>query len=265
MIEGRNVSPKRQKRQRHWSCFPAGRAGLHRWLAGALAAAAVLSGGEASSQEKGARAAAAARIFERPYSQAELGIGMLTLPTTEFCLSAPGTCTRGDASMLGYLSYLYRPNADWAIGAGASMGMQTGGESIDSPGGIERSHNRSYLMLDALGRYYALRLGWLEGWIGGTAGMVVINDTYTNDHANPSAPILGPQGVILRTEGMSAGIAMGLGWTFAQNWSVEGMLRSAWWLLPSKLERAPTGDTATLKDQVAMFSLGVAVAYRMGL
>lgn len=190
---------------------------------------------------------------------------MVTLPTTEFCLSAPGTCTHGDANLLGYLSYLYRPDANWAIGAGASLGMQSGSDSIDSPGNLERSHHRNYLMLDAIGRYYALRLGWLEGWVGATAGMVVVNDTYTNDHADPSAPILGPQGVILRTEGITTGIAFGLGWTFAQNWSAEGMLRSAWWLLPSEPKTAPTGDAATLKGQVAMFSLGIAIAYRMDL
>lgn len=188
-----------QTRQRKREGFLARRAGVCRLLAGALAAAALLHSGTAFSQEKSvqARNAAAARLFDRPYTQAELGLGMVTLPTTEFCLSAPGTCTRGDANLLGYLSYLYRPNATWAVGAGASLGLQLGSDSIQSPGNIERSHHRNYLMLDALGRYYALRLGWLEGWVGATAGMVVINDTYTNDHANPSAPILGPQGVIL--------------------------------------------------------------------
>lgn len=237
-----------------------------RFIGIAIAASALLTAAPAASEDTAReRAAAAARVFERPHTQAELGIGMLTLPTSEFCFTAPQTCTRGDASPLGYITMLYHPNGDWAFGAGASLGLPAGSDSPADAPSIDRSHTRSYLMFDGVARYYALRLGWLEGWVGGTLGMVVVNDTYTNDRTDPSAPILGPKGVTLRSEGFSAGLAMGLGWTFARDWSVEGMLRTAWWRLPPEPLRAPTGDNATLTGQVAMFSLGVAIAYRIGL
>lgn len=212
------------------------------------------------------RSAAVARLADRPYTQAELGLGMLTLPGAKFCLSNPGSCTRGDTSPEGFLVMLYRPNRLWGFGAGATVGLPSGSDTPQAPyGNLDRSHTRSYLMFDAMARYYGLQLPWIEGWLGGTLGGVVISDQYTNNAENPSAPILGPKGVNVRTEGMSAGIEAGIAWSFANNWSITGMLRSAWWFLPSKKECAPTGDCATLGGETAMFSLGGSIAYRIGL
>ena len=41
-----------------------------------------------------------ARLFDRPYTQAELGLGAMWLPAKEVCLAAPATCTRENAPSL---------------------------------------------------------------------------------------------------------------------------------------------------------------------
>jgi hypothetical protein len=238
-----------------------------RAVALAIAACVSFTSVAASAQDSTrSRSAPVARVSDRPYTQAELGIGMLTLPATEFCLSNPGTCTRGDTNPLGYLMMMYRPNRLWGFGAGATVAMPSGGDKTPSTyGNLDRSHQRSYLLFDATVRYYALRLDYIEGWAGGTLGGVVINDLYKNNAENPSAPILGPKGVSIRTEGVSAGIEAGIGWSFANNWTVAGILRSAWCFLPDNKACGPTGDCATLSGQTAIFSLGAAIAYRIGL
>ncbi len=212
------------------------------------------------------RDAAAARELQKPYTQAEAGVSILTLPTTKVCLTEPGTCTRGDITPQGYVWMLYRAGAQYAIGAGASYAPSI---KTDTPQpiypGLDRTHKRDYLMIDMTGRYYAVHSSWLEGWVGATVGGVVVYDHYDTKMANPSAPILGPSGVLASTEGLSMGIAAGLGWTFAANWSVEAGLRSAWWYLPSTRACAPTGDCATLVGNVAVFTLGIGVAYRIAL
>ena len=207
-----------------------------------------------------------ARQLDKPYTQGEAGIGMLTLPATKVCLTAPNTCTRGDASAEGYVWMLHRASRRFAIGAGATYAPAT---STDTPqktySNLSRSHEREYVMADIMGRYYALRSDWLEGWLGMTLGAVVVNDRYTTKTENPSAPIIGPSGVMMRSEGLSMGIAAGLGWTFTTNWSLEASLRSAWWFLPDTRACAPTGDCATLSGNVAVFTLGAGVAYRIAL
>jgi hypothetical protein len=244
---------------------PRSRARARRLVPAALALLAHASPAVAQETAQ-TRSAAVARMFDRPHTQAELGFGMLTLPTTDVCLANPQTCTKGDISPEGFLWMLYRPDGRFALGAGMTYGFPaTSDETPTAHATYRRVHTRRYFLIDATGRYYALRLGWLEAWAGLTFGGVIVNDGYRTDTENPSAPILGPSRTDVRTEGLSAGLAGGVGWTFTKNWSLEGGLRSAWWLLPSERACAPTGDCATLSDQVAMFTLGVAVGYRIGL
>lgn len=235
-------------------------------MGAAVAGVVCTAGGVNAQQTSMARDAVAARELQKPYTQVEGGLGMLTLPATDVCLTAPNTCTRGDVTPQGYVWMLYRAEGFYAIGAGAGYAPST---RTDTPqrtyANLDRSHKRDYLTIDMVGRYYALRSQWLEGWVGVTFGGVVVYDHYNTKTEDPSAPILGPSGVVVRTEGLSTGIAAGLGWTFAANWSVETALRSAWWFLPSTRACAPTGDCATLGNDVAMFTLGIGVAYRIAL
>lgn len=234
---------------------------------GSVVGCALALAGDARGQQTAmSRDAAAARELQKPYTQAEAGVGILTLPTTDVCLTAPNTCTRGDITPEAYVWMLYRAAGLYAIGAGAAYALSM---KSDTPqrtyANLDRSHKRDYLMIDVTGRYYALHLAWLEGWLGMTVGGVVVYDRYTTKMENPSAPILGPSGVLARTEGLSMGLGAGLGWTFAANWSLETALRSAWWFLPSTRACAPTGDCATLAKDVAVFTLGIGVAYRIAL
>lgn len=236
-------------------------------IAAAVAAVVLCASGQASAQETAkSRSAAAARLSDRPYTQAELGAGMLTLPATEFCLRDPATCTRGEIVPAGFLVMLYRPNRRWAIGAGASMAVSS---NTPNPTNyytqLDRSHSRNYLLFDTMARYYALQLDWIEGWVGASIGAVIVRDMYKNNADNPSAPIVGPKGVDVRSEALTTGIEAGLAWSFGKNWSIAAALRSAWWLLPDERSCAPTGDCATLSGKTAMFSLSAVLGYRIGL
>ena len=211
------------------------------------------------------RDAAAAPSLDNPYTFAEFGVGVLTLPTTDICLTAPNTCTKGDTNPYAWVWMLYRINHDFAIGAGTSYARGFSSDTTLETESVERSHRRSYMLIDVTGRYYGLRLPNIEGWLGMTVGGAVISDSYTTETESSDAVILGPSGVVVRTEGLSAGLGAGIGWSFARNWSVETSFRSAWWFLPSERECGPTGDCATLSEDVPMFSLGVGVGYRISL
>jgi hypothetical protein len=216
-------------------------------------------------QPSGARAAASAPQLENPYTVAEFGVGILALPTTDICLAQPGTCTKGDVTPYAWIWMLYRATNEFAIGAGTSLARPFSGETTAQTSEIERTHIRQYMLIDVTGRYYGLKLPNVEGWLGMTLGGAVISDQYKTEGETSDAVILGPAGVVVRTEGVSAGIAAGLGWNFAPNWTLESSFRSAWWFLPSERACGTTGDCATLSEDVAMFSLGVGVGYRISL
>lgn len=223
--------------------------------------------GNASAQKEAAatRAAAAAPRLDNPYTYAEFGLGILTLPTTDVCLTEPDTCTKGDTNPLAWVWMLYRAHPDFAIGAGTSYARSLSSDTTLKTASVERSHTRNYMLIDVTGRYYGLHLPNIEGWLGVTVGGAVISDRYSTVTESSDAVILGPSGVVVRTEGLSAGLGAGIGWTFARNWSVESSFRTAWWFLPSEKECGPTGDCATLAEDVPMFSLGVGVGYRISL
>ncbi|HNS96422.1 MAG TPA: hypothetical protein PLJ27_14610 [Polyangiaceae bacterium] len=200
-----------------------------------------------------------------PYTVAEFGVGILALPTTDICLAQPNTCTKGDLTPHGWIWMLYRASSEFVVGAGTSLARPFSGETTKRTEQIEREHIRQYMMIDVTGRYYGLRLPSVEGWLGMTFGGAVISDQYKTTGEASDAVILGPAGVVVRTEGLSAGIAAGLGWAFAPNWTLESSFRSAWWFLPSDRACGTTVDCATLSDDVAIFSLGIGVGYRISL
>src|SRR4051812_4024493 len=64
------------------------------------------------------RNAQATRTLDRPFTVAQVGIGLLTLPAADVCLrNRP--CTKGDTSIEADIWQLYRATRDFAIGAGA--------------------------------------------------------------------------------------------------------------------------------------------------
>lgn len=239
---------------------------MRRVLAGWVAIGMMVSSPAYAQKEAArARAAAAAPGLENPYTVAEFGLGILTLPTSDVCLTQPGTCTKGDTNPYAWVWMLYRATPDIAIGAGTSYARPLSGDITQRTEDIERSHTRSYMLIDVTGRYYGLRFTTVEAWLGMTVGGAVISDQYKTETESSDAVILGPSGVVVRTEGLSAGLGAGVGWNFASNWTLESSFRSSWWFLPESKACGTTGDCATLSDDVAMFSLGVGVGYRISL
>ena len=59
-----------------------------------------------------------------------------------------------------------------------------------------------------------------------TGGLVVISDAFsTITSPNEEKPLIGPAGVVVRTEGASFSIGGGLAYEFARNWTFGGNLR----------------------------------------
>src|SRR2546427_193516 len=59
---------------------------------------------------------------DRPYTLAQLGVGLLTLPAADVCLRGRA-CTKGDNSIELDFWQLYRANHFFAVGAGASVAL----------------------------------------------------------------------------------------------------------------------------------------------
>src|SRR5688572_15812068 len=82
----------------------------------ACALAATLHAPAWGEETASTRSALAARGVDRPYTMAQLGVGLLTLPAADVCLrSRP--CTKGDTSIEIDFWQMYRESRRFAIGA----------------------------------------------------------------------------------------------------------------------------------------------------
>lgn len=238
------------------------------WLAGALASVAWPSRALAD-ETAAARRAAAAREMDRGYMMAELGAGFLTLPTT-ICLTSLTDCDKGEASVSLALHNIYRYRA-FGFGAGIQWATTLRGDDIEDTSNypeLEREHSRRYFMVEGQFRWYGIRTSAWEFYAGITVGGVVVNDSWTTKaDRQPAADtaFVGPRAATIGTEGLLAGLGLGAEWTFASNWSFGTRLGYASWFLPSRRERSPTGDLASLSGRVDSFDVGLALAYRIAL
>ena len=251
-------------------------------IAGALLCLGLVLGeGTARADEtSAARRAAAAREMDRPYTMAELSVGMLNLPGAEVCSGSEQSCSQGEVSLGVGIHNFYR-NGAIGIGAGILYGTslrtneatcgtdpQNGNVEVACPEEYDRRHSRKYFLVEAAFRYYALRGTTWEWWGGPTVGGVVVNDSWSEkaDRAPPGdTAFVGPRATTVGTEGLSVGLGIGGEWSFASNWSFGTQLRYSMWFLPSERERSPTGDLASLSGRVDMFDLGLSLAYRIAL
>jgi hypothetical protein len=216
-----------------------------------------------------ARSAAAARDMGRPYTMAEVGAGFLGLPAAEVCTRTinKASCSQGEASLSLGIHFLYR-DREWAFGAGIDWATTLRTDAARGAASLERQHTRSYFLVEAQGRYYPLRRGPWEYWVGATLGGVVVNDSFSEkaDRSPPSdVDIQGPRAATIGTEGLAAGIATGAEYIFWRNWSLGADFRYANWFLPTGRQILPTGDVASLSGRVDVFELGVLLAYRIAL
>jgi hypothetical protein len=94
--------------------------------------------------------------------------------------------------------------------------------------------------------------------------LVVLSDRFKVDDPSDRA-LLGPNGVSIRTEGGSIGVAGGPVIALSQYWSIGGALRYGQWFLPATPTMDPLGSQASLKGRVTILSLGLNLAFRMAL
>jgi hypothetical protein len=213
--------------------------------------------------------AAAARALDRPHTAVELGTGFLLLPGAIVCPMSvtPETCKQGEFSFAAGLQNIYRFHA-WAVGAGIQWAHTLRSDAANGDPSLQREHQRSYFLVEALGRYYFLRSKAWDFWVGATVGLIVLNDSWSTiaDRApyegtdNP-----GPKAATLGTEGFAAGVALGADWTFLPNWSFGPAIRYSNWVFPTQRAMSPTLDVASLAGRLDIIDVGIRVSYRIAL
>jgi hypothetical protein len=228
-------------------------------------AAAMLSHATARAEEPEIeqRVQSGFHALDRPTGIAEAGFGWLTLPGAKVCSEAG--CKKGDTSFELDAWQLYRRNLRLAFGAGLLLGLiPTTDAPVADPEGIERNHSRKYLTLEGTLRYYPYVAETTEVWVGLTGGLVVMSDRFQVVDVYDK-PLNGPSGVTIRTEGGTLGVALGAAYALSQHWSLGGSFRFGNWFLPDTPARDPLKDKASVTGRNSVFSLGLNVAYRIGL
>ncbi len=205
--------------------------------------------------------------IDRPTGMAEFGVGWLTLPNAEVCVSRTGAgCSRGDTSLVLDAWQLFRLNLRIAFGAGITLGLiPTTDAPREDPAGIQRDHTRRYFTVEGTARYYFYVEETFEAWTGVNGGLVVVSDTFSTAEEQLDRALVGPRGITIRTEGYSIGLGAGVAFQVAEHWSLGAGLRLGNWFLPSEPEVNPFGDEASLTGRNLMFSGGINVAYRTTL
>jgi hypothetical protein len=235
------------------------------FLAAASALAATLHSMAHADETASTRSALAARGVDRPYTMAQLGLGLLSLPAADVCLKSR-PCTKGDTSVEADFWQLYRANRAFAVGAGATVAIKPTTDSPPSEAGIDRSHTRSYFLVEAQGRYYAIESPAFEAWMGATAGIVVVSDRYSIDDPDKRIwALIGPRASTVSTEGATVGALLGAEWSFAPNWAAGLSARYLRWFLPSEPATTVFLDRATLTDQQNVVQIGISCSYRIAL
>jgi len=211
-------------------------------------------------------------IVDRPHTVAELEGGIIALPNAPISSSQRGgetpfgTIGKGDATVVVGMHLLYRASRELAFGAGFLFGPQpTSDTQYGGATGLKRSHARSYLLVGGELRYIPLRSKTLEGWVGLTAGGVIIADRFSTDTGEKVPAILGTPDVTVRTEGFTVGVEVGGSWMFADRWVTGIILRTDRWILPNSQQCSPIGDCGTLTGTVESIQFGITIGYRIPL
>jgi hypothetical protein len=247
------------------------------WLPLLALAAVTLAPGAARAED----APQHVTLLDRAHTIAELEGGIIALPTAPISpanrggATPLGTVGNGDATLQTGVHVLYRPDRNWAIGAGAMFAPNpTSDPNYGGASGLSRTHSRSYLFLGGEARYFAFRWHWFEGWIGMTVGGLIIADRFTTNPgpAVPAVPpILGTTTVTVSTEGFSVGIQAGGDYSITDQLVLGIALRADRWLLPTQKPFSQEsscdalGDCPTLTGSVAAFELGLTLGYKIAL
>jgi hypothetical protein len=199
------------------------------------------------------------------HGMAEMGVGLLTLPGAEVCIARKLGCSKGDTSLTLSGWPLFR-RGNFAAGAGVTVGLTS---STDSPPNdtpdIPRDHTRRYFSVEITGRYYVPITERVEGWVGVTTGLGVVNDSFQSQKGITEVAVAGPRSVTLLTEGYTIGVGVGVVYAVATNWRFGGGMRLSSWFLPNTPAHDPLGDEASLKGRVTTVEIGLTLAYRTRL
>jgi len=217
-------------------------------------------------------------LLDRAHTVAQLEAGLLVLPNAPISQANRGgqtplgTVGNGDATVETGVHLVYRASRDWAFGAGGIFAPSpTTDKNYGGASTLNRTHSRSYLFLGGEVRYFPLRLKWLEGWLGATAGALIIADRFITDEGPQVPSLLGTKEVTVSTEGFSLGLQMGADYLITDSVVVGLALRADRWLLPTQKPFSQesscdaVGDCPTLTGSVAAFEVGVTLGYRIPL
>jgi len=211
-----------------------------------------------------------ARIIDRPHTIAYAEVGALALPTapiTQKQESGTIGVLRGDVAVQTGIHILYRWNRDFALGAAAIFAPSPLTENHEYGGlrSLPRTHSRTYLFLGGEGRWIPFHSGFVEGWVGLSAGGIIVADRFSTDVGDDVPEILGQKQVTIRTEGLSLGAQGGVNYYLTEHWIAGVDLRAYTWFLPSTPRCSSIGDCASLSGTVEAFELGLTIGYRLAL
>ena len=214
-------------------------------------------------------------LLSRPHTMAELEAGAIVLPSAPISAAQRGgnlpvglAIGKGDATIQLGVHLMYRATPIWAIGALVSFAPRPTsdtGYGLGGSSGLSRTHSRDYLFVGAEGRFVPLHYKLLEGWIGAQAGGIIIADRFITNNAGAYSDVLGYPEVNERTEGFSAGIQLGLSYSFSESFVVGFSLRGSGWFLPSTPQCSAIQDCATLTNTAVVYEGGFLFGYRIPL
>jgi hypothetical protein len=221
-------------------------------------------------------------ILDRSHTVAELEAGIIALPDAPISQANRGgytllpgplrTVGNGDATVQTGIHVLYRIDKAWVVGAGAIFAPNpTTDPNVGVGTAVHRAHSRSYLFLGGEGRYVPLRSRTFEGWIGLTAGAVIVADRFATLSAPTVPSLLGTNINTVNSEGFAVGLQVGADYLVWDRLTIGVTLRGDQWFLPplrqfSEISTCdPVGDCPTLTGRVSAYELGLNVAYHIPL
>jgi hypothetical protein len=247
------------------------------WIVGAFSCVARIAAADDAPSDR-------VSVLDRPHTVAELEGGIIALPDAPISAANRGgntllpgplhTVGNGDATVQTGVHILYRAAPEWSVGAGAiyapnpTTDTNYSGGSGGAAKGLNRSHSRSYLFLGGEGRFVPFRSGSFEGWIGITAGAVIVADRFATNSAPTEPSILGTNEITVSTGGFAFGLQTGGNYFISERLTVGVALRADQWFLPAFSQTASCdsfGDCPTLTGRVAAFEFGLSVGYHIPL
>lgn len=177
-----------------------------------------------------------------------LDVGLLALPLANSQPFADAEEEPGEAG-LGAGVHILGRIGNVGFGAGFTYGL--GFKTTEAPGNspLAREHSRLYYVLDGVFRYYPPTTEGVVWWVAASAGLVVVNDTWTNlsDRSPPAdQAVVGLVATTILSEGFMAGLEIGAHHKFLDRWLIGGRVRYSNWILPGPREFTPFRDRASL-------------------